>query len=244
MAELVGLEARLVYDSFHRPLFDTTTTLDDGSIIRKKLSFENFKKALGIASKRQKLVYSPIPALPKFFYKGGVTTKADSFWVALFVPAGLHQYCISQTNEFMQLPYPSLLFVLEVQGGRAKSRLCYAVKDDVLTDGSILCQYPYGHVSRSGDICMGSCSAIMQNITQADAFVDAFLSGKDAGHYYTQGAYAKPKVPLRKLVGMVKERGEFPKEWLLPLKDNKNHTRTVGSLLDHYISSLTYVEED
>lgn len=243
MAELAGLETRLIYDSFHRALFDTTTIFDDGSVVKKKLSFEDFKKALGIATVKQKLEYAPIPVLPKYFYKGGVTPKADSFWVALFVPAGLHQYCIQQTNEFMQLPYPALLFVLRVENGSASTRLCFAVKDDILTERSVLYQYPYGHVARGGSICMGSCNANMPSISQADAFVDAFLSGKDAGHYYTQGVFAKPKVSLRKLVGMVKEKGEFPKEWLMPTKDVNGKKLTVDSLLNQYAYSYVMYED-
>ena len=39
-----------------------------------------------------------IPALPKGYYAGGLGTKAGSFWVALYVPEGKHQYFLSQTN--------------------------------------------------------------------------------------------------------------------------------------------------
>jgi len=228
--ELVGFESSLIFDKMKNPLFKTITRLKGGEVITKTVSFENYQKLLEVSSKEVKEKYRKIPKLPKYYHSGQITDKADTYKVSLFVPAGKHQYIVDQTNEVFNLAFPSLLFVLSVVKGVAQHDSCYALKGNDISDLSELYRYPYGHVSTSGSICMGNVSKRVGEMSNADAFVENFFLGRDAGHYYVPGEFAKPKVELRELVGKVDKKGYFPDNWLIPHKKG-DRALTVADVL-------------
>ena len=231
------LESTLVFDRFHQPFFKVSCTFEDGSQIQKTISFTDYQKLMSVGVKEVKELYRDVPSLPKYFYKGGVTTKADCFWVSFFVPKGMHQIGIVSTNEFLCIPYPNLFFVIEVNKGNVMSKKVYAVADDIPADDSKLYLYPYGNVSDNGGICMGSCITELKSFANSDVFVDAFFLGKDAGHYYKRGQWAKPDVPLRELISLVEKKGVFPAEWLMPSMDEKKQ-RTIQSVTEKFRQQL------
>ena len=228
-----GFEASLVYDNFNHPLFKTITTLQDGNVINKTLSLGDFLKLFRVSIKEESSKYVSVPTPPNYYYKGGIGGRPDTFWISLYVPPARRQYICDQTKEFFNLPFPGLFFVLKVSKGTAQEKYCFAIADDVISDNSVLMNYPYGHVAIGGNICMGSCSANVSSFSHADEFVDSFFLGRDAGHYYEPGKLAKPQVPLRQLVGMVDKKGVFPTEWLVPY-ESKGQYVTVKSFLDRF----------
>jgi len=218
MAKTVaGFSADMSYDILGNPIFKTVTKLSDGSNLQKTLSFEDFKKLFDVSTKIAEDKYRSIPKLPKYYYDGGVTKKRDSFWVALFVPAEKRQFYYQTTEEMLFVPYPNMLFMLKVGNGVVNSRFCYAIADNELTDTSILYQYPYGHVSTSGSICMGSCSTTLNSLSESDSFVESFVLGSNQGHYYQNNEMSRKNVSLRELLSLVEKKGYFPSEWLMPM---------------------------
>lgn len=232
-----GLESILVYDNFNQPFFRVLCTFGDESQVQKTISFKDYQKLLGNGVEEVKELYREINSLPKYFYKGGVTTKDDSFWVSFFVPKGMHQWACNATNEFLCIPYPNLFFVIEVKDGTVMQKMAYAVADDFPTEDSKLYYYPYGNVSSVGNICMGNCITKLDSISNSDAFVEAFFLGIDAGHYYKKGEWAKPDVPLRELVSLVEKKQEFPVEWLMPSMNGKDQ-RTIQSVTKNFKAQL------
>ena len=214
---LVGFSSNMSFDNLGKPVFKTITHLSDGSNLQKSLSFEDYKKLLGIATKEVEEKYISIPKLPKYFYEGGATKKRNCFWVALFVPGTKNQFYYQTTGEMLFVPYPNMLFLLKVGNGVVSSRSCYAIADSELKEDSILYQYPYGHVDTSGSICMGSCSTKITSLSEADSFVEQFILGANQGHYYTNEDMSLKEISLRELLGLVEKKGYFPSEWLKPM---------------------------
>lgn len=234
---VANLESTLVFDKFHQPFFKVTCCFEDGSQIQKTISFRDYQNLIGCGIKEVKELYRDVPTLPKFFYKGGVTTRTDSFWVTFFVPKGYRQWGYEKTQEFLSVPYPNLFFVVEVNKGTVVKRSVYAVKDELPTEESKLYLYPYGNVDQYGGICMGSCHVKMESLSSSDNFVEAFFLGKDAGHYYKKGIMAKPEVPLRELISLVGEKGCFPEEWLMPSMYGETQ-RTIKSVTEGFANKL------
>jgi len=215
---LVGFSSDMFFDMLGNPIFKTITRLSDGSNLQKTLSFEDYKKLLGIATKEVENKYVSIPKLPKYFHEGGASKKQNCFWVALFVPGSKNQFYYQTTEEMLFIPYPNMLFLLKVGNGVVSSRYCYAVADSELKEDSLLYQYPYGHVDTDGDICMGNCSKKITSISEADSFVEQFILGANQGHYYTNEYMTLKNVSLRELLGLVEKKGYFPSEWLKPME--------------------------
>jgi hypothetical protein len=222
-----GFSCEMVLDNYKKPLMKTQTKLEGGEVIDKIMTIEDLGTLFKYGLREEKVAFYNIPSVPTNFYRGGISRDSDTFWVSLTVPARRHQYICDLTGEIFNLPYPSLLFVLLVKKGRADGHVfCYT--DNEVTEQTKLYHYPYGHVSSDGHICMGSCSANIPSIERSNDYVDSFFNGRDAGHYYTPGMMARPHVPLRELVGMVMEKGEFPSSWLLPIEGSH---ATVGECL-------------
>lgn len=238
MAEVETLESTLVFDNFHQPFFRVVCGFKDGSQIQKTISFLDYQKLIKAGVKEVKELYREVPSLPKYFYKGGITTENNTFWVSFFVPKGNHQLLFSATNEFLSIPYPNLFFLLEVKKGTAMKKCVYAVADDIPNDDSKLYIYPYGNVSISGDICMGNCLTELENFSMSDRFIETFFLGKDAGHYYKSGQWAKPNVSLRDLISLVEKKGIFPTEWLMPSYGTNKTQRTIGTVTSVFKTKL------
>ena len=236
MAKTVaGFSADMSFDLLGNPIFKTITKLSDGSNLQKTLSFEDFKKLLDVSTKIVEDKYRSIPKLPKYYHEGGVTKKCNSFWVTLFVPGERRQFYYQTTNEMLFVPYPNMIFLLKIGNGVVKSRYCYAIADNELTDSTVLYQYPYGHVSTSGDICMGSCSKSLNSLSEADNFVEQFVLGSNQGHYYQNGVMSRKNVSLRELLSLTEKKGYFPAEWLMPMTQSNGQPLTYKTKVNSFL---------
>lgn len=240
--EILKLQTSLLFDNFKQPFFNVLVELEDHQQIQKTLNFEDYKDLIGISVREKKEAYLEIPNTPSCFYRGGITGEKDTYWVSFFVPKAVRQLVYSPTEEFFLLPYPNLFFLIEVKKGRATRKLCFSVKDDVPTDSSLLYLYPYGNVDNNGSICMGNCQTKLDDFKMSYNFVETFFLGRDAGHYYRPGVWAKPKVSLRELISLVNKKEEFPKEWLMPSKigySADGEQRTIGIVIKSLIYGAT-----
>ena len=208
MAEVKGFTSELMFDNFKKPYMVTETRFDDDSVIRKTMTIEDYTE---------------------LFQMGLVDERADTFWVALFVPSGERQYICGSTKEILRVPFPSLLFLLDVVHG-APTYQVFSLDSDDFNESMTLYCYPYGHVDTRGSVCMGTANPHLNSISEAEEAVDAFFLGTDSGHLYQAGKNATPSVPLRELVGMVIKKGKFPKTWLKPAT---NKSKTVKELFHH-----------
>ena len=233
MASIKGFEASLFFDKLRQPCFKTVTSLSNGEVINKSMSYMDLCKVLQVGLKEVKEKYTTIPKLPEGFYSGGLTAKKDSYWVVLFRPPGKHQWVCGQTHEILEVPFPGLVFAFDVKKGNVGRLSIFATADEVLSETSILCNYPFGHVQVGGSVCMGNVSRHVGDFSSAYSLVENFLLGVDSGHYYTPGLMAKPIKPLRELIGEVIKKKEFPSLWLVPY-EKKGKPFTVADLLKEF----------
>ena len=237
MSEIEKMNSTLLFDNFHQPFFNVCCSFRDGSQIQKTIKFSDYQRLIKSGIEEVKELYREVPSLPKYYYKGGITTENDTFWVSFFIPKSNHQMGFAATNEFLYVPYPNLFFLLEVKKGTVIKKCVYAVADDIPNDNSLLFLYPYGNVSAEGSICMGNCITKLENLSMSNTFVDAFFLGKDAGHYYQRGKWAKPDVPLRDLISLAEKKGVFPTEWLMPSISGQTQ-RTIGNVIEPFRKKL------
>lgn len=143
-------------------------------------------------------------------------TKGD-LGVVLEVPKGRHFF--SAFDKSYMLPFPRLIIALALsKDGARKFFKIFSSKD--LSKNSTLYLYPFGNVSKTGDVCMGSTSYDVdsaKNATFSDVqkVVDAFFSGKTSGHFYTAGATVGVCMELPDFVNYVNSLKEFPEDILV-----------------------------
>jgi len=131
------------------------------------------------------------------------------------------QFFSTKGKNYM-LPFPGLVFAIRVNmDGVLKVGLCYAVKDAVITEDTILYRYPYGNVSGdNGKICFGSGNVEKPDgpITYKEIYryIDLFLSADTSPHYYKPGSTTTIQKEFIDLIEYINELGEFPDASLLP----------------------------
>lgn len=215
MKEITAFRSCVKWDMSNRPRVQTETEFEGGRMIRKTISFEDYKNLL-FGSENKEVTYFSVEH-PRYYYQGYASDQKGTFKVILTVPSGQHMFVSEKFKIAAQIPYPALAFKLSFGKGICKERNCYALDTDTPTDDSVLYRYPYGNVSHVGSICMGNISIKCASIKDADKFVDAFFEGVDEGHYYSAGENTIPVYKEKQLVKKVMEIGSFPSQWLYPM---------------------------
>lgn len=227
-AFIQSFHSDVIWDNYGNSFFKITAELENHQVISKTVSFDDYKALLFGAQKETVSFYHF--DLPQYFYKGALSNQKSSFKVILFVPAARRQFVSTNLQIATQIPYPNLLFYLDVRRRSCKHKMCYALADTEPDSNSILYNYPYGNVSTNGDICMGNIAVKLEDISKSDQFVTSFLEGIDEGHYYTPGVMAKPFVSEGELIQKVVQLDEFPQEWLVK---SKSYNKKVKDLIQY-----------
>ena len=111
------------------------------------------------------------------------------------------------------IPYPDLLFVLQVSEGHISVKKVFSLK------GDRLCHYPFGNVSSSGEICMGNID--VKGLSEsADSFTDDFFSGITNNDYFAPGENISEKWDQQKLLHKLDGLDKFPNRWLIETGKN------------------------
>lgn len=215
MKEITAFRSCVKWDMSGKPRVQTEAEFEGGRMIRKTISFEDYKKLL-FNSEKEDITYFSVDH-PRYYYQGFASDQKGTFQVILTVPSGTHMFVSEKFKIATQLPYPALAFKLSFRKGTCEDRSCYALDTDTPNNDSALYRYPYGNVSHSGSICMGNISINCASIKDADKFVDAFFDGIDEGHYYEPGENTIPVYKENQLVKKVLEKGSFPTQWLHPM---------------------------
>ena len=108
------------------------------------------------------------------------------------------------------VPFPELVFKLQLSNGKLIKDRCYAKK------GNQLYAYPYTNVYNDGHICWGSCELpFVKSIKETEKIPQLFLrftGNSDLSNSVTLAAAGCRKMEsvLKKLEG----KDKFPEEWL------------------------------
>lgn len=137
-----------------------------------------------------------------------------------YLPPQMHQFVLAETEERKRqayyMPLPGLVYGLIAQKGEVTFKKCFAVKE---WEGkkTQLCQYPFGNVSNSGDICMGTANR--RGITTYGALreyiEDSLLSVTNSDYLGGNDVRATTKMTQHALCDMAEKTEQFPTELLL-----------------------------
>lgn len=168
----------------------------------------------------QKPVNIPVGRIPFGYYDAAVGKKAGKYCaeVVTVLPAGKQMIQYEETRY--DICMPSLVFHFKVEGGRINSTYVYVIKDEKPTDDSGLYRYPFGNVSELGQVCWGSnvlpairelknLEEAMMLFIQCQGNSDFFKGKKYCGH---------ENMTLRELYEMLKDRDEYPEEYLVAME--------------------------
>lgn len=137
-----------------------------------------------------------------------------------YLPPQMHQFVLAAAGERKRqayyMPLPGLVYGLVANKGSVTFKKCFAVKE---WEGknTLLCQYPFGNVSNSGDICMGTANR--QGVTTYPALreyiEDSLLSVTNSDYLSGDDVRATSKMTQHQLCDMVAQLEQFPTELLL-----------------------------
>lgn len=200
-----------------------------GSMSRKKVTYNNFLKLLQSSSEKD-ATGIVVGRLPNGYYNACVSE--DGFKVIVSVPAGIFPF--QYFDDVFTIPFPRLVFKFTCRDGKVVERVCYAAKDDILTDQTELFHYPYANVYESGTICFGGnmlpeCS----ELADIDKVINIFY-GAPSNNDLWKESYCGLKYPaLRIALQELNGKDAFPLDYLQPYI-NGGHIKNVSSLLSDF----------
>lgn len=181
--------------------------------ISKTLTFKAFVKWLsGSLKEKEELIYYPVGKIPKG-YVDALICNNGSFHIAVRTPMAKRQ--VIYMGHPMYCAFPPLVFMLHINAeGTLIGANCFALKEEQVKEDSLLWQYPYGHVSKTGSICMGSVPKNnLYGLASAQTVIDNFFLGEDQGHNYRED-YTLLKVHLGELFSIMEKAETFPIQYL------------------------------
>lgn len=160
------------------------------------------------------------------YFDGYLSDEVGTLGGIFYREPSKHQFLLKNGNstECYYLALPGLVYAISFNKGSKKSMSCFAYRKWEGAD-TILFQYPFGNVSNSGDVCMGTISRKVSRFADIGDYIEASLDGVTNGDYLsnnlvrlscdkTQYAFCEE----------IKDFDEFPLELLMEqpnLKDCK-----------------------
>lgn len=137
-----------------------------------------------------------------------------------YIAPAKHQFVLAQSGQRQRqayfIPLPGLVYALVAKKGDVFFKKCFAVKE---WNGKYtsLCHYPFGNVSNSGDICMGTANIRGVNTYPVlKEYIDASLDSVTNSDYLSgDNVRATTSVTQHELCDMLTDIEEFPTEILL-----------------------------
>ena len=176
----------------------------DGQTIMRNLTVAQMIEVLGksVVEERQY-----VRLKDDFFPKTAKATwfsDYENFSCVWEVPAAVRLLILKTPvgPKHYHVPFPKLIFRINVKNGQVLDKYCYAMKKG--TD-NLFC-YPFGNVAKGGSICMGNIS--MKDMKSVSDFSDAFFSGVTNNDFFGSDGNGKVSVKftqeqlLEKLSGL------------------------------------------
>lgn len=216
---MITLKSESKVDKFGQIFFQVSYR-DGDNLIEKDVSLEDYKRIIN-GSVQEVTTWVDVPKVPSQIYDFQISSKgeADGYRVIIHVKEGMKPF--SYAGDIMRIPFPGIVFYLEIIKGDIREKKVYAVKDEILCPDTELYHYPFGNVYDDGRICMGNISVNIPTIQDSLKFVDAFFEGRTNSDLsrnkntmgYTQG----------ELLTKVRGKETYPKELLLSLNKKLNN---------------------
>lgn len=182
----------------------------------------------------------PIGMVPEGMVTGYTSTDASTFGAIIRVPAQKHQFVLAETDNNKRasyfLPMPNLIYAGHIKDARLNALYCFTYKEWCGED-TVLYQYPFGNVSSSGSVCMGTVSKDepLHSCIDLRNAIEASLDGETNGDYLT---YGKVRLAVdatqHDFCNSIKDDDEFPHHLLL----EHPKTTTVKQLIEEHGNGL------
>lgn len=191
---------------------------DNGSVEEKKVAIYDLLSFFQTHINRFDARAGEVMMIPEWlsfirFYPG----NEIHYSAGICVPAGKRLF--SYHKERMILPFPGLLFVLEVVGKRLHGGKCFALSGP-FKKGAALYVYPFGNVEvNSGRICFGSNQLPpIESFDDLHKVIELFFGSETNDDYFNIktmcGSAAWQYGTQLGLCDELARRGEFPFEFL------------------------------
>ena len=194
-------------------LFTVIMEKEDGQVLKKELDLPSFMHLLDTS----KVVEENYVALSRDMipegYIDGHFASPLTYTCVWEVKGKVRQLVYDAKNadgkvKHYSLPFPDLVFALSVKGGVRQSFSCFAKKEG----DTALFHYPFGNVSDSGGVCMGSIAT--KNVTPCQIEEDFFL-GVTNNDYYTGMRRCGMEWSQTRLFKELKGKDKYPDNWLV-----------------------------
>lgn len=213
---LKSIRAEMLLDNKKDVFWRVTTTNKKGASSTKVLSHEvyvNMLKNNTIIRKEPKR--HRLGSLP-YGYVDAIYGEPGDYQIAVLYPAKIRG--VKYYNNTYRIPNPNTLFIYDVKRGVVCSKLCFAVKDETITDETILYHYPFGNVGEYGSMCYGNIKLPdVTNMSAIDELVELFLSGDVNDDLYTTSKTTK-NCKQFELYEFLEGKKKFPDKILCPVK--------------------------
>lgn len=217
------LVSKTKMDRLGNVVFQCTFTDDTGMQIEKTVSFEDYLKMLGEATKVTEPM-TRIGALPEHYYDGALSN--NNVKVVLFYPAARRTVLFG--SKHWSVPFPNLIFLISTKDKKRTGGYCFAIGTDKPNQDTALFCYPFGNVSSSGSICFGNIESKEVNLSNIENVVDDFFCGVTNNDYYGDGGeLVVPVYKQEELLDKLTKMDTFPSEWL---KETSAKTKTLGEI--------------
>ncbi|MBQ7067171.1 MAG: hypothetical protein IJN92_10170 [Lachnospiraceae bacterium] len=215
MIEEIRAKSRI--GTFDSVFFDVDVDVkEQGKPVRtisKTLTFKEFVKWLsGSLREKKEIAYCPVGRIPAG-YVDALISSEGAFYIAVRTPMAKRQ--VIYMGHPMFCAYPPLIFMLHINAdGTLTKASCFALKETEVKEDTLLWQYPYGHVSKEGSICMGSVPKNnLHGLASAEKVIENFFLGEDQGHSY-RNDFTLLKVSLGELFSITEKAETFPLQYL------------------------------
>lgn len=255
MANDLQLEARTLRSDAGQVVWQCVLRDGDTVITQRVMGVDDFITLIKGAQRSVATATTfPIGMVPEGMVTGYTSTDASTFGAIIRVPAQKHQFVLAETGvnnvnrtSFMTettdnkrasffLPMPNLIYAGHVKDGALNALYCFTYKEWCGED-TILYQYPFGNVSSSGSVCMGTVSndTPLRSCIDLRNVIEASLDGETNGDYLT---YGKVRLAVdatqHDFCNSIKDDDEFPHHLLL----EHPKTTTVKQLIEEHGNGL------
>lgn len=119
-----------------------------------------------------------------------------------------------------EIPFPDMLFVFEISGGRFSSSRAFSVIPPLGLPSNKLYLFPFGNVNHNGHICWGSASkGEVKDAIVLDSAINKFFSSVFSGHYvFGTNTFNPPEGvgDLRQFIKYLEDKDDFAPGLLKP----------------------------
>lgn len=197
------------------------TLEDNGLVINKTITFEEFKAGILACEKTDEILFRPYK-MP-YNYIDGIfnISKELTGNVAFFVQGQPQLMFFGGDKDGGLVPFPSLVFFFSVDEGKVAASVVFAVKEtdkSKICDSTKLFNYPYGNVSPyNGRICWGGNPLKKCNSwSELEAIIRLFFNAPTNSDLYRPKESISKDISLPTLIKRVKDTETFDLNLLKP----------------------------